>query len=380
VAAGILAIASLGILQYQKRSDNLASKSATRTEVAANDTKQQPLAPPAFSSPATKSDKIQDLPSSASTDLVVVPAPAPSARKKNTRSDALRESAPPPSASSGPLAVGGQFPHGPKLANQWQQNTPQNQLSDAQASPFAKQQAAGDLTANMQVPAVSETVGLDAQSAQLKAAQTPTDDYALERVGKAKPAAPTNHVETAASAVQRGEASPPQTPAPAQAAGGPVSTNSALVPRWSIDPAGRLQRSFDQGSTWQEVNVNPNPASSESATSLQVSANPTRAERRAEKAEKKDAQQALKRQPLSPTFRSVAATGTDIWAGGSGGVLYHSSDAGDHWFRVAPVSSGAMLTGDIVSLEFADPQHGKILTSTGEIWTTSDDGQTWQKQ
>jgi photosystem II stability/assembly factor-like uncharacterized protein len=61
-------------------------------------------------------------------------------------------------------------------------------------------------------------------------------------------------------------------------------------------------------------------------------------------------------------------------------VLYHSSDAGDHWLRVAPVSSGAMLTGDIVSLEFADLQHGKILTSTGEIWTTSDDGQTWQKQ
>jgi len=59
-------------------------------------------------------------------------------------------------------------------------------------------------------------------------------------------------------------------------------------------------------------------------------------------------------------------TGTDVWAGGSGAILYHSQDAGDHWTRVMPASSGATLTGDIVSLEFLDMQHGKVSTSTAK--------------
>jgi photosystem II stability/assembly factor-like uncharacterized protein len=86
------------------------------------------------------------------------------------------------------------------------------------------------------------------------------------------------------------------------------------------------------------------------------------------------------RKIASPTFRAVAATGTDVWAGGTSALLYHSQDAGDHWIRVMPAASGATLTGDIVSLEFLDMQHGKVSTSTAEIWITTDDGQTWQKQ
>ncbi len=45
-----------------------------------------------------------------------------------------------------------------------------------------------------------------------------------------------------------------------------------------------------------------------------------------------------------------------------------------------PASAGTVLTGDVVSLEFPDMQRGKVSTSTAEIWTTTDDGQTWQKQ
>jgi photosystem II stability/assembly factor-like uncharacterized protein len=45
-----------------------------------------------------------------------------------------------------------------------------------------------------------------------------------------------------------------------------------------------------------------------------------------------------------------------------------------------PAAAGAALTGDILSLEFPDPQHGKVSTSAAEIWITADDGQTWQKQ
>jgi photosystem II stability/assembly factor-like uncharacterized protein len=79
-------------------------------------------------------------------------------------------------------------------------------------------------------------------------------------------------------------------------------------------------------------------------------------------------------------FRAVFANGPDVWAGGSGGHLYHSTDAGGHWVQVVPTWSGAVLTDDIVSLQFADPLQGRIVTSSSEIWTTADAGQTWQKR
>jgi photosystem II stability/assembly factor-like uncharacterized protein len=149
--------------------------------------------------------------------------------------------------------------------------------------------------------------------------------------------------------------------------------SSTAVPRWTISSTGSLQRSFDQGFTWQAVNVNAAPAYFLDATAVQTS-------EKASRAKAKDAGKTSKRDDSSPVFRAVTATGADVWAGGSGGALYHSPDAGNHWTRVMPTSSGAMLTGDIVSIEFPDTQHGKVSTSTGEIWTTNDAGQTWQKQ
>jgi hypothetical protein len=139
---------------------------------------------------------------------------------------------------------------------------------------------------------------------------------------------------------------------------------------WSLNPAGRLQRSFDQGKTWLPVDVNANPDLY--AASLAVAVAPSM-----EKA--KDAQKTSKA-PTSLTFRALAVAGSDVWVGGSGGALYHSVDAGSHWTRVVPATSGTVLTNDIVSLEFSDPQHGKLSTSAGEAWTTADAGQTWQKQ
>jgi photosystem II stability/assembly factor-like uncharacterized protein len=79
-------------------------------------------------------------------------------------------------------------------------------------------------------------------------------------------------------------------------------------------------------------------------------------------------------------FRAVSANGQDVWAGGSEGKLYHSTDAGNHWVRVVPSWRGIELTGDIMNLQFADPQHGRIITSATEIWLTADAGQTWDKQ
>jgi photosystem II stability/assembly factor-like uncharacterized protein len=61
-------------------------------------------------------------------------------------------------------------------------------------------------------------------------------------------------------------------------------------------------------------------------------------------------------------------------------MLYHSADSGAHWARVLPSAEGATLSGDITRIEFSDAQHGRIATSSGEVWITADDGQTWRRQ
>ena len=45
-----------------------------------------------------------------------------------------------------------------------------------------------------------------------------------------------------------------------------------------------------------------------------------------------------------------------------------------------PGSGGTFLAGDILTIDFSDAQQGKITTSAPEVWTTTDGGQTWQKQ
>ncbi len=111
-----------------------------------------------------------------------------------------------------------------------------------------------------------------------------------------------------------------------------------LTPRWNLSSEGILQRSFD-GRTWQAVPVADNAI-----------------------------------------FRAVSAVGPEIWVGGNGGSLYHSSDNGQHWTQVKPAVNGSPLTADIVGIEFADAQHGKLTTSDHETWTTSDAGQSWTRE
>jgi photosystem II stability/assembly factor-like uncharacterized protein len=104
---------------------------------------------------------------------------------------------------------------------------------------------------------------------------------------------------------------------------------------WSISPFGRVQRSPDAGKTWEDLHVDD-----------------------------------------AVVFRVVTATGGDVWAGGSRGALYHSSDGGEHWARVTLSPSTA--NDAIVSIDFSDPQHGVITTAGGDQWTTTDSGQHWQ--
>jgi Putative zinc-finger len=79
-------------------------------------------------------------------------------------------------------------------------------------------------------------------------------------------------------------------------------------------------------------------------------------------------------------FRAVSVIGNDVWAGGDGGALFHSSDKGQQWGRVSVVTSGVTVTATIVSIQFDDPQNGVVITESGLRCSTSDGGLTWTSQ
>jgi hypothetical protein len=183
-------------------------------------------------------------------------------------------------------------------------------------------------------PKANETVEVQAE-----AAPVPATNGALkvESLGRAK-AAP------ASSSTVLLETTPGDQGAAAPAPSAKVQRDrSSLfrsdVMRWTISSDGQLQRSLDSGKTWQPVEVASNA-----------------------------------------TFRALSANGPDIWVGGAAGLLYHSTDAGTRWTQIKPVIDKVALSADIAAIEFTDPRHGKLTTANGEVWLTTDTGQTWQKK
>jgi hypothetical protein len=128
----------------------------------------------------------------------------------------------------------------------------------------------------------------------------------------------------------------------------PLHTSLMLgpSPRWAVSSTGGLQKSFDAGRTWETVNIATDSA------------------------------------PSQPKFvyRAVTAIGPEVWAGGTGPTLYHSVDSGAHWQTVVPSAMNVYATGDIASVEFSDQKNGSVTLSSGEIWVTSDSGQSWQRR
>jgi hypothetical protein len=177
------------------------------------------------------------------------------------------------------------------------------------------------------------------------------------QVESAAPALSTEQVEVYSGAERKdlAPAAPPPEPAPKSGSGSPKgivdgslmarnqtvqiqAAGDSIMPRWTLSSDGTLLlRSFDNGKTWQSVPV-----------------------------------------AGSVVFRALSALGPEVWIGGSGGALYHSSDSGQHWQKVEPSAGGRILVADILALEFTDPQHGKLTTANHEIWITADAGQSWQ--
>lgn len=118
------------------------------------------------------------------------------------------------------------------------------------------------------------------------------------------------------------------------------------VAQWAVTSNGGLQRSYDQGQTWESVQPLPQSGSIGDQAGL----------------------------------LSVVTNGSEVWAGGTAGAILHSSDGGDSWTRLSLFGGGFALTGDVTSIQFSDPQHGTIATSTGELWMTADSGKNWRRQ
>jgi hypothetical protein len=108
---------------------------------------------------------------------------------------------------------------------------------------------------------------------------------------------------------------------------------------WSVSPQGKVQRSTDAGKTLEQVHV---------ARGIK--------------------------------FRAIAALGNEVWTGGTGGALFHSTDGGANWARVSLNFGGSTVTETITSIEMHDPQHLTITTASGSQWVSEDGGQNWQKK
>jgi hypothetical protein len=370
--AGMIAITSLGILQYRHRqkSDALFSALNQSNETAATAEQALPPSPPASESQAEKQIQAQvqkkalsSQPDNLAMDRLV--------RQPNPTLPAASTMRGAPSRSvTGGARVGAAGGAAPKAAV----SSPYNTFAagdSKNATPRAAAKSAPSSSARhaIQVPPSSEALEVmqsDAApavgSAEKQMEQTLQYQYSIKSEdSKAKNSTTTQAASSSASA-----------PAPAppnfepQAALGLVQSSS---PRWSISADGALQRSVDAGKTWVDVNVNSEPMSN--GSNRAVTAESTYGhENKKRKVETRPSQ----------VFRAVAAWDSEVWAGGSSATLYHSADSGDHWTRVLPSSSGATLTGDIISIEFSDSQHGRIATSSGEVWVTTDDGQTWRRQ
>jgi hypothetical protein len=164
----------------------------------------------------------------------------------------------------------------------------------------------------------------------------------------------------------------------------PLQTSPAMMlrasPKWTVNASGNLQRSFDGGKSWETVvpmQIVPRQASMGSASPASGSADNSSEPAKSEPA---STEPVVSKPAESLVFHAVCGIGSEVWAGGVAGVLYHSTDGGHEWIRVTPSDKGVGLTGDINGVEFLDPQHGKISTSSAEVWSTSDGAHSWQKQ
>lgn len=378
VAAGVVLMASVATLQYRRQQGReLASNVIVAKRAIAIPTQTQPTSRAALPKAGAREDKLA--PPRSQTDL---------AENKPARSEGTIVLPRANSAVANGRAIGGPIVR--SAPSQVLNVVPRHDsvLVGTPATPPAARQNPSPAPAPQTVviggavqtvEAQSEAVEVTAQPApqtqiQGQLIQNEPAELSADRVGKAKPASAQASLAMA----------------PPSLHSEPILMKALAAPRWTISPSGALQRSFDGGQTWQQVNVAANDSALDRRQKAQIQMMTVEVQPALTSEAQSETQTEAKKQPKSKDkqsapvlaiFRalSVSSNPAEVWAGGSGGALYHTTDAGNSWARVLP-AAGVNLTGDILSVQFSDPPNGTVTTSTAEVWTTLDAGQTWHKQ
>ena len=387
-AVVIIAIASIGMVQYRQRqkSDTLVASLNQRNETAATAEQALPPSPAASESQAEKEiqEQVQKKALSTQPDNLALDRLIRQANPTLPAASAMRR-APSRSVTGGSARVGAVGGAAPKAAVSSSRGTFAASGDSKNATPRAAAKSAQSVSAHQAIEAPSSSQTLEVVQSEAAATTGTTTTQATDQLSekqlteKQKDQALQNQYSIKSGANEaKSPASAPaasnsaSTPAPAPPKFAP-QTALGLVPssslRWSISANGALQRSFDAGKTWVNVNVDSEPVSGRANQTIAAESTYGHENRKKK----------VETQP-SLVFRAVSAEGAEVWAGGSSAMLYHSADSGTHWTRVLPSSSSSTLTGDITRIEFSDSQHGRIATSSDEVWITSDDGQTWHRQ
>jgi hypothetical protein len=352
VSAGIVALSVFGFVEYGHRDDSL--KMARNSPPPAAIHGDQSVAAPAVRDERSANEERSQL------------TAAVSATPEKDRHEPPKETELAKDVSA--PAVRGSLAHGPRQTNQFQQQNANtfHIPPRMQNAPETKRELPAPTASG--VSGASEMVEVQSEATQLDVQSQATDSVGAANKLSPKPVSPSASDGEVSRAKSAPAVAPAQGPPSAlETQGRTFQVLHLMTPAWTVN-SGRLQRSLDQGQTWQDVNVT---ASADTGASMELAIASSRAGKT-----RKD----KKAISTAPVFRAVAANGPDVWAGGTAAALYHSSDAGAHWARVIPAWQSATLSGDILSLEFADAQNGRISTSTGEVWTTADSGQSWKKQ
>lgn len=164
-------------------------------------------------------------------------------------------------------------------------------------------------------------------------------------IEKAKPAlkesAPSN--ESQKTELQKEMVATPQAPSPANSrmvargAAAPVVIPSKQHATWTI-AAGVLQRSLDNGQSWQTA------ARSEHA------------------------------------LLCFANRDQEVWAGGHAGILLHTIDGGTTWRTIVVSFKDQPLSSDVTHIDLENPAEIVLSTVNHETWSSVDGGKTWEKK